>query len=236
MKERKKEREMRSASEATLDQILFHEDQDHMASQQLQFLCGVSSSCNNNNTTTPPFETLKTLTTPSLAPLPSLHEFSSTHNNNHHQRDGMFSLFGAPQLLSLQRSTPYLWEWEETNECIMRSSKKLGVTSLATKMKKSTRKKVREPRFSFKTMSDMDVLDDGYKWRKYGQKVVKNTHHPRSYYRCTQYNCRVKKRVERLAEDPRMVITTYEGRHVHSPSQDDEDDLHSSSQHSHIFC
>ena len=46
----------------------------------------------------------------------------------------------------------------------------------------------------------------------------------RSYYRCTQDNCRVKKRVERLAEDPRMVITTYEGRHVHSPSRDEEDD------------
>jgi len=46
----------------------------------------------------------------------------------------------------------------------------------------------------------------------------------RSYYRCTQENCRVKKRVERLAEDPRMVITTYEGRHVHSPSNDLEGD------------
>ncbi|VFQ96060.1 unnamed protein product [Cuscuta campestris] len=88
-------------------------------------------------------------------------------------------------------------------------------------MKKKTRRKVREPRFSFKTMSDVDVLDDGYKWRKYGQKVVKNTHHPRSYYRCTQDNCRVKKRVERLVEDPRMVITTYEGRHAHSPSRDE---------------
>ncbi|XP_062182527.1 probable WRKY transcription factor 12 [Phragmites australis] len=99
----------------------------------------------------------------------------------------------------------------------------------AVRMKKvgsgggKARRKVREPRFCFKTMSDVDVLDDGYKWRKYGQKVVKNTKHPRSYYRCTQDNCRVKKRVERLAEDPRMVITTYEGRHVHSPSRDDDD-------------
>ena len=41
------------------------------------------------------------------------------------------------------------------------------------------RRKVREPRFCFKTMSDVDVLDDGYKWRKYGQKIVKNTQHPR---------------------------------------------------------
>ncbi|KAL2905839.1 putative WRKY transcription factor 13 [Bienertia sinuspersici] len=100
----------------------------------------------------------------------------------------------------------------------------VSVSVSAMKMKKiKARRKVREPRFCFKTMSDVDVLDDGYKWRKYGQKVVKNTLHPRSYYRCTQDNCRVKKRVERLAEDPRMVITTYEGRHIHSPSNDLDD-------------
>ncbi|EEC77741.1 hypothetical protein OsI_16857 [Oryza sativa Indica Group] len=44
---------------------------------------------------------------------------------------------------------------------------------------------------------------------------------PRSYYRCTHNNCRVKKRVERLSEDCRMVITTYEGRHTHTPCSDD---------------
>jgi hypothetical protein len=56
----------------------------------------------------------------------------------------------------------------------------------AVRMKKSAgakaRRKLREPRFCFKTMSDVDVLDDGYKWRKYGQKVVKNTQHPRYVY------------------------------------------------------
>ncbi|KAK7859002.1 probable WRKY transcription factor 13 [Quercus suber] len=137
--------------------------------------------------------------------------------------------FGGPQLLSLHRSSTNLWAWNgDVGECL--STKRaaggddnhLGVSTL--KMKKiKARRKVREPRFCFKTMSDVDVLDDGYKWRKYGQKVVKNTQHPRSYYRCTQDNCRVKKRVERLAEDPRMVITTYEGRHIHSPSHDMED-------------
>ncbi|KAL0923919.1 hypothetical protein M5K25_004707 [Dendrobium thyrsiflorum] len=101
----------------------------------------------------------------------------------------------------------------------------------AMRMKKvKTRRKVREPRFCFKTMSEVDVLDDGYKWRKYGQKVVKNTQHPR----CTQDNCRVKKRVERLAEDPRMVITTYEGRHAHSPSHDEDDQSQPSSMRSQL--
>ncbi|KAF8087819.1 hypothetical protein N665_0565s0005 [Sinapis alba] len=88
------------------------------------------------------------------------------------------------------------------------------------KNKVKIRRKLREPRFCFQTKSDVDVLDDGYKWRKYGQKVVKNSLHPRSYYRCTHNNCRVKKRVERLSEDCRMVITTYEGRHNHIPSDE----------------
>ncbi|XP_061359718.1 probable WRKY transcription factor 12 [Gastrolobium bilobum] len=94
------------------------------------------------------------------------------------------------------------------------------------KSKVKTRRKLREPRFCFQTRSDVDVLDDGYKWRKYGQKVVKNSLHPRSYYRCTYSNCRVKKRVERLSEDCRMVITTYEGRHNHFPSDDSNSSDH----------
>ncbi|XWS35591.1 hypothetical protein CRYUN_Cryun20dG0010400 [Craigia yunnanensis] len=99
-------------------------------------------------------------------------------------------------------------------------------SSASEKGKVKVRRKLREPRFCFQTRSDVDVLDDGYKWRKYGQKVVKNSLHPRSYYRCTHNNCRVKKRVERLSEDCRMVITTYEGRHNHSPCDDSNSSDH----------
>ncbi|OEL24151.1 putative WRKY transcription factor 57 [Dichanthelium oligosanthes] len=80
---------------------------------------------------------------------------------------------------------------------------------------KSGQKRARQPRFAFMTKSDIDHLEDGYRWRKYGQKAVKNSPFPRSYYRCTNSKCTVKKRVERSSDDPSVVITTYEGQHCH---------------------
>ncbi|KAL5203473.1 hypothetical protein ABZP36_014425 [Zizania latifolia] len=74
---------------------------------------------------------------------------------------------------------------------------------------------VREPRVVVQTMSDIDILDDGYRWRKYGQKVVKGNPNPRSYYKCTTARCPVRKHVERASNDLRAVITTYEGKHNH---------------------
>ncbi|KAK1318012.1 putative WRKY transcription factor 20 [Acorus calamus] len=63
--------------------------------------------------------------------------------------------------------------------------------------------------------SEVDILDDGYRWRKYGQKVVKGNPNPRSYYKCTSDGCPVRKHVERAGHDPKAVITTYEGKHNH---------------------
>ncbi|XP_072985252.1 probable WRKY transcription factor 26 [Typha latifolia] len=74
---------------------------------------------------------------------------------------------------------------------------------------------VREPRVVVQTTSDIDILDDGYRWRKYGQKVVKGNPNPRSYYKCTTVGCPVRKHVERASNDLRSVITTYEGKHNH---------------------
>lgn len=88
-------------------------------------------------------------------------------------------------------------------------------SSKVLKPKKKNQKKQREPRFAFMTKSDIDHLDDGYRWRKYGQKAVKNSPYPRSYYRCTTAGCDVKKRVERSSGDHSIVVTTYEGQHTH---------------------
>ncbi|KAH9625701.1 hypothetical protein KSS87_015140 [Heliosperma pusillum] len=76
-------------------------------------------------------------------------------------------------------------------------------------------KPIREPRVVVQTVSEVDILDDGYRWRKYGQKVVRGNPNPRSYYKCTYTGCPVRKHVERASHDPKAVITTYEGKHNH---------------------
>ncbi|CAL9073116.1 unnamed protein product [Musa acuminata var. zebrina] len=70
-------------------------------------------------------------------------------------------------------------------------------------------------RVAFRTKSELEVLDDGYKWMKYGRKKMKNSPYPRNYYRCSTVGCNVKKTVEREREDSRFVLTTYEGTHNH---------------------
>ncbi|XP_057432260.1 probable WRKY transcription factor 50 isoform X2 [Lotus japonicus] len=92
-----------------------------------------------------------------------------------------------------------------------------NVEGSSTNVNIEDEKAVKE-KVSFKTKSEVEILDDGFKWRKYGKKMVKNSPNPRNYYRCSVEGCRVKKRVERDRDDPSYVITTYEGTHTHPSS------------------
>lgn len=45
--------------------------------------------------------------------------------------------------------------------------------------KKERKQTCRQPRVAFMTKSEIDHLEDGYRWRKYGQKAIKNSPFPR---------------------------------------------------------
>ena len=60
--------------------------------------------------------------------------------------------------------------------------------------------------------------EDGYCWRKYGQKQVKGSQNPRSYYKCSYPNCPKKKKVERAPEGYVTEIV-YKGSHNHPKPQ-----------------
>ncbi|XWS46196.1 hypothetical protein CRYUN_Cryun14cG0044000 [Craigia yunnanensis] len=60
-------------------------------------------------------------------------------------------------------------------------------------------------------------LDDGYYWRKYGQKDILGYNFPRGYYRCTHRHsqgCLATKQVQRADEDPTVFEVKYRGRHT----------------------
>ncbi|CAI9772157.1 unnamed protein product [Fraxinus pennsylvanica] len=67
-------------------------------------------------------------------------------------------------------------------------------------------------------MGNLDLPpEDGFTWRKYGQKEILGYKHPRSYYRCTHqkfYQCPAKKQVQRLDEDFYTFEVTYRGNHM----------------------
>ncbi|CAI9785957.1 unnamed protein product [Fraxinus pennsylvanica] len=59
--------------------------------------------------------------------------------------------------------------------------------------------------------------DDGYNWRKYGQKDILGASFPRAYYRCTHRHtrgCLATKHVQKSDEDPSMFDVNYKGRHT----------------------
>ncbi|KAM3342772.1 hypothetical protein P3S68_027738 [Capsicum galapagoense] len=75
---------------------------------------------------------------------------------------------------------------------------------------------VRVPAISMKLS---DIPPDDYSWRKYGQKPIKGSPHPRAYYKCSSVRgCPARKHVERALDEPTMLVVTYESEHNHSLS------------------
>ncbi|KAK4354640.1 hypothetical protein RND71_026834 [Anisodus tanguticus] len=90
----------------------------------------------------------------------------------------------------------------------LKEKNQVGITNKEVKMNK-------RHVIAFRTKTQLEILDDGYKWRKYGKKKVKSNTNLRNYYKCSIGGCKIKKKVERDGHDSRYLITTYEGRHNH---------------------
>lgn len=91
-----------------------------------------------------------------------------------------------------------------------------GRCHCSKKRKLRLKRVVRVPAISLKMA---DIPPDDYSWRKYGQKPIKGSPHPRGYYKCSSVRgCPARKHVERALDDPAMLVVTYEGEHNHSLS------------------
>ncbi|XP_074555804.1 transcription factor WRKY19-like [Curcuma longa] len=59
--------------------------------------------------------------------------------------------------------------------------------------------------------------DDGFTWRKYGQKAILGAKYPRAYFRCAHrasHGCPAKKQVQRSEDDPSVYDVTYHEDHT----------------------
>ncbi|CAH9111157.1 unnamed protein product, partial [Cuscuta europaea] len=85
-----------------------------------------------------------------------------------------------------------------------------------------SRKKRKAPRWTQKVKvckgSELEGnVDDGYSWRKYGQKEIHGTRYPRAYFRCAHRHtqgCLATKHVQRSDEDPNIFDITFRGKHA----------------------
>jgi hypothetical protein len=68
------------------------------------------------------------------------------------------------------------------------------------------------------------TTDDGFAWRKYGEKTINHHRYRRFYFRCTyrnEHGCGAKKQVQQTREDPSLFETTYFGKHTHACPRDE---------------
>ncbi|KAF5792293.1 putative transcription factor WRKY family [Helianthus annuus] len=93
-----------------------------------------------------------------------------------------------------------------------------ATSSCCSKKRKLRMKRVvRVPAISMKMA---EIPPDDYSWRKYGQKPIKGSPHPRGYYKCSSVRgCTARKHVERAMDVDGMLIVTYEGEHNHAFSK-----------------
>ncbi|KAK6939645.1 WRKY domain [Dillenia turbinata] len=106
-----------------------------------------------------------------------------------------------------------------TDDAAIKCGSSSGRCHCSKRKKSRVKRVVRVPAISLKMA---DIPPDEFSWRKYGQKPIKGSPHPRGYYKCSSVRgCPARKHVERALDDPAMLIVTYEGDHNHPQSLTD---------------
>ncbi|XP_023635089.1 probable WRKY transcription factor 29 [Capsella rubella] len=103
---------------------------------------------------------------------------------------------------------------QRTHGCLLSNGSRVDhiriPESKSKKSKKNQQKRVVEQ------VKEENLLSDAWAWRKYGQKPIKGSPYPRSYYRCSSSKgCLARKQVERNPQNPDKFTITYTNEHNH---------------------
>ncbi|KAM1024621.1 hypothetical protein ACFX13_038604 [Malus domestica] len=121
--------------------------------------------------------------------------------------------YSSSELFASRDSDSMFSSKKKCEEASTRCLASTGGCHCSKRRKLRIKRRIRVPAVSNKLA---DIPPDDYSWRKYGQKPIKGSPYPRSYYKCSCVRgCPARKHVERCLEDPNMLVVTYEGNHQH---------------------
>ncbi|CAK8575386.1 unnamed protein product [Lathyrus sativus] len=96
------------------------------------------------------------------------------------------------------------------------SSMVLPNTNLQGELCKNRKRKFHNQKIVEWHLSVEKLGEDPWEWKKYGQKPIKGSQHPRDYYRCSTFkDCLAKKQVEKKQHKENIYVVTYIGEHNH---------------------
>ncbi|KAF8047424.1 hypothetical protein N665_3032s0001 [Sinapis alba] len=102
---------------------------------------------------------------------------------------------------------------KRTHGCLLANGSKVNHIRIPESKWKS---KKNQPKRVVEQVKEENLLSDAWAWRKYGQKPIKGSPHPRSYYRCSSSKgCLARKQVERNPQNPEKFTITYTNEHDH---------------------
>ncbi|CAH8382891.1 unnamed protein product [Eruca vesicaria subsp. sativa] len=173
-----------------------------------------NGSCSSANGRQQPQEPSSTINFAPSPPVSATNSFMSSHRcdtETSNQMSSGFEFTNPSSQISGSIGKPPLSSVSLKRRCNSSPSSRCHCTK---KRKSRVKRVIRVPAVSSKMA---DIPADEYSWRKYGQKPIKGSPHPRGYYKCSSLRgCPARKHVERALDDAMMLIVTYEGDHNHA--------------------
>ncbi|CAN8286097.1 unnamed protein product [Cochlearia groenlandica] len=124
------------------------------------------------------------------------------------------------EILHIYQNAIFMLSFNGDDKNILKRSHAINEkdSRIVSKKRKITEEKKTEKVSVFVgTGQEKGLIDDGFLWRKYGQKEIHGSTNPRGYFRCTHrftQSCLAVKQVQKSDKDPSIYEVKYLGDHT----------------------